>query len=730
VRGCVLGMPHPGHKHLPTVYGTACSSGGSECLCNRLVSPVARAPADFISSQELTKISDSSKERGGPSFEVEAVWARTHGDPEIRVAVLDGPVDTSHPCFRGLSFTAVPPLEPPAVSTGAASRHGTHVASEIFGQIGSPVEGIAPNCHAIFIPVFADGPAGEFLNCTQLDLARAISRAAQEGAHVVNVSGGQPSHSDEPEPLLADVLTDCAKRNILVVAAAGNDGCECLHIPAAAASVLSVGAMDANGDPSPISNWGLAYQQRGILAPGEHIPGAVPGGGIAYHSGTSFAAPIIAGVAGLLLSVQKQLGRSPDPEAVRAALIASALECDATRVDDRRRCLAGRINPRGALALVIGGEPKMPDEIQILRGEAGVAASAELPEAPPAATDPPQQEDGAIADRAPRQNASGMPSEAAAIGQARVAAPAVQGPPGGRSVLPAFAGGLTPYRAGMVRPLMGCECGGGAACTCGAYGPPSLVYALGRIGYDFGTEARRDSFVQAMPEVDNAPGNPSVHAQLISYLSANLHEAENLIWTLNLDVTPIYAICPVGPYATNVYERLRQWLEAQNAAANYLVSVPGVISGSARLASGQVVPVIVPAIRGMYSWTPEALIAAQTPAPTAEEATGLADFLNRVYYAHRNLGVTPEDRALNFSATNAFQATQVIRSVTRENLDLDTITVSKSPVCRPDSDCYDVEIGFFDPTNLQVARTVARFTVDVSDVIPVTLGAPRFWRAR
>jgi cyanobactin maturation PatA/PatG family protease len=629
-----------------------------------------------------------------------------------------------------LSVTSVPAPVPPAVSTGAASRHGTHVASEIFGQIGSPVEGIAPNCHAIFIPVFADGPAGEFVNCTQLDLARAISRAAQAGAHVINVSGGQPSQSNEPEPLLANVLVDCAKRNILVVAAAGNDGCECLHIPAAAASVLSVGAMDAKGDPLPISNWGVPYQQHGILAPGEHVLGAVPGGGIAYLSGTSFAAPIIAGVAGLLLSVQKQLGRNLDPEAVRAALIASALECDATRVIDRRRCLAGRVNPRGALALVIGGEPKMPDEIQILRGEGGVAAPAELPEVQPDSADPPSPENGLVSDRGPGQNVSGMASEAGAAGQARVAAPAVQTAPVGRPVLPAFGRGLTPLRAGMVTPLMGCECGGGAACTCGAYGPPSLVYALGRIGYDFGTEARRDSFVQAMPEVDNAPGNPSVHAQLISYLSAtaNPYEAENLIWTLNLDVTPIYAIHPVGPYAANVYERLRQWLQAQNAATDYLVSVPGVISGSARLASGQVVPVIVPAIRGMYSWTPDALIAAH--ALTPEEASGLSDFLNRIYYDHRNLGVTPEHRALNFSATNAFQAAEVIRRVTGEHLDLDTIVVRKSPVCRPDSDCYDVEIGFFDPTNLQVARTVARFTVDVSDVIPVALGVPRLWRAR
>jgi cyanobactin maturation PatA/PatG family protease len=658
---------------------------------------------------------------------VEAIWARTRGDPEIRIAVLDGPVDTSHPCFRSLSFTSVPALVTPTVSTGAASRHGTHVASVIFGQIGGPITGIAPNCHAIFIPVFADGPAGEFLNSTQLDLARAISRAALEGAHVINVSGGQLAQSDEPEPLLADVLADCAKRNILVVAAAGNDGCECLHIPAAAASVLSVGAMDANGDPLPISNWGLAYQQRGVLAPGEHIPGAVPGGGIAYQSGTSFAAPIVAGLVGLLLSVQKQLGRSPDPEAIRAALIASALECDCTRVVDRRRCLAGRVNSRGALALVIGGEPKMADEIQMQQGEAGVAASAEAPEAQPDAADPSQQDGGPTSDRAPRQSAREIPSATGAVAQAGAPASAVQNPSGNRPVFPASGGGLAPRRAGMVTPSMGCECGGGAACTCGAGGPPSLVYALGRIGYDFGTEARRDSFAQAMPDEAN---NPSVPAQLISYLTASPYEAENLIWTLNLDVTPIYAIHAVGPYAASVYDRLRQWLEAQNATTDYLVSAPGIISGSARLASGQVVPVIVPAIRGMYSWTPEALVAAQTPALTTAQAGGLTDFLNRVYYAHRNLGVTPQDRALNFSATNAFQATRVISSVTGGNLDLDTIVVAKSPVCRPDSDCYDVELGFFNPNNLQEARTVARFTVDVSDVIPVTLGEPRFWRAR
>jgi hypothetical protein len=92
--------------------------------------------------------------------------------------------------------------------------------------------------------------------------------------------------------------------------------------------------------------------------------------------------------------------------------------------------------------------------------------------------------------------------------------------------------------------------------------------------------------------------------------------------------------------------------------------------------------------------------------------------------------VTAQDRALNYSATNAFQASQVITRVTAGKLDLDTILVKKSPVCRPDSDCYDVELSFFDPDNMRKSNTLVRFTVDVSDVIPVTIGETRVWQKR
>ena len=200
---------------------------------------------------------------------------------------------------------------------------------------------------------------------------------------------------------------------------------------------------------------------------------------------------------------------------------------------------------------------------------------------------------------------------------------------------------------------------------------------------------------------------------MAEYLRTNPFEAESLIWTLNLDATPIYAIVPCGPFAATTYDRLRAAFEGQIQRGVELVSVPGVIAGSVTLLSGQVVPAVIPAARGMFSWATlpliESVVGAR-PKAGAERAAydkrvaGLNNFLSRVYYDLRNLGVTAQERALNFSATNAFQVAQVMESAAHGDLELDAINVRKSPVCRPDSDCYDVEISFFDPRNTNIAN--------------------------
>jgi cyanobactin maturation PatA/PatG family protease len=290
----------------------------------------------------------------------------------------------------------------------------------------------------------------------------------------------------------------------------------------------------------------------------------------------------------------------------------------------------------------------------------------------------------------------------------------------------------SPRRIADAAAAPNCTCGGGAQ-------KPALVYALGKLGYDFGTEARRDSFAQAMQSADNSNPNPLIFDQLLSYLDQYPYEASSLIWTLNLDATPIYAIQPAGPFAENAYDRLREFVRAQLHEGVELVSIPGVIAGSVRLQSGMTIPVVVPAVRGMFSWATKPLVdhvLGERPSAAAAQATydnlasGLTDFLNQIYYGMRNLGLTAEERALNYAATNAMQATSVIRSATQQELDFGIPTVTRSPVCRPDSDCYDVELPFFDPNNTNKANRIYRFTVDVSDIIPVTIGTVRSWTRR
>ncbi len=267
----------------------------------------------------------------------------------------------------------------------------------------------------------------------------------------------------------------------------------------------------------------------------------------------------------------------------------------------------------------------------------------------------------------------------------------------------------------------------------------SMVYALGTMGCDFGTEARRDSIMQHMGE----GAMPHDYSQLLAYLENNPWDAASIFWTLNSDVTPIYVIQPQGPFASEAYHRLRQFLREQLTEGVERVSIAGVIVGQTRLMTGQVVPVISPELRCMYSWTTAALINAicgESPTdieePEARDAyaqsvMAVTNFLERVYYELRNLGLSPQERAINYAATNAMNAVHVFESAMREEMELDTIEVERSPFCRPDSDCWDVKLTFFNPGRVfEQARKVYRFTIDVSDVCPVAVGSARSWYVR
>ncbi|MFN6273538.1 MAG: S8 family peptidase [Microcystis sp.] len=629
---------------------------------------------------------------------------QTKGTAEITVAILDGVVDTDHPCFNGADLTRLPTLVQHQATAGQMSTHGTHIASLIFAQPNSDIPGIAPNCRGLLVPVFSD----DNRKLSQLDLARAIEQAAENGAKVINISGGALTDMGEAEDWLIRAVEMCNERNILLVAAAGNDGCECLQVPAALPAVLAVGAVDARGHPLDFSNWGETYQSQGILAPGENILGAKPGGGTVQLSGTSFAAPIVAGVAALLLSLQVQRGETPNPHAVREAILKSALPCQYADSENEPKCLAGLLNISGAIKQLTGETMSESVETQATVEASGCGCGG-TPETPEAER---QKLELSAATSAPVIPVAQIPNPV--ITSQGVSMPETTNKP--------------------VTPSQAAEPAGG------------IVYAIGTLGYDFGSEARRDTFKQLMPTAViggiEVPSNPYDARQIVDYLADNLSEAKSLIWTLNLELTPVYAIEPLGSFSREVYAALQELLSGQVQAEDspeYIqrVSIPGRITGrTVRLFSGQVVPVIEPdSPRGIYGWHVNTLVSAaieavgaeQTEAQESQMRRTLSSFLNRIYYDLRNLGQTSQDRALNFAATNAFQAAQTFSEAVGAGMELDSINVSKSPFCRLDSDCWDVQLKFFDPENSRRARKVFRFTIDVSDLIPVTLGEVRSW---
>ncbi len=599
--------------------------------------------------------------------------------------------------------------------------HGTHVASLIFAQHGAgPLKGVAPRCRGIVIPIFSDHPAlpGAIRPCAQSDLARAVEAAVGYGAHVINISSGQPGHAGTADRRLVRAVELCARRGVLVVAAAGNDGCDCLHLPAALPTVLTVGAHGLHGAPSESSNFGRVYLRQGVVAPGESLLGAVPGGGYERRTGTSCAAPLVAGLAGLLLSARlaRRNRLTPrDTRDLRDALLRSVSPCD---LEDRRDCqrlLAGRVDAVRAFDLYVKGAMDMSE---VVNTAASPLPRGALVDAGPAEGVSPSCSCGCATPTPAPGTASAPEEDESEDENTEPSALQAQAMPGRRPALRASRG-LSPSDCA-------CQQGGG------------LVYALAELGYDFGSQARLDAINAEMDE-GKFPTNPRDLLEFVSR-EGNHHFAAAILWTLNHDATPIYALRPQGAFARETYGRLLEFFADQIDGKAERVSVPGVLDGNVTLLTGQPVPVLVPELRGMFNWATAvlvALVAGKKPATEAQrkefdaKSQGIRDFLERIYFEVRNTGQTPQERALNFAATNAFNLAQVFENAARRKLQLDEIGVEPSPICRPDSDCWDVRLIFFDPEDaLGHARTAYRFTVDVSDVVPVLVGPVRSWALR
>lgn len=182
--------------------------------------------------------------------------------------------------------------------------HGTHVAGIVGAAAnGNGVVGVAPQARLMIVKVLGADGAG-----TTGSVAEGIRYAAANGARVINLSLGGPDN----DPRLTEAVRAAAAANALVVVAAGNENVDIDQQPTFPAALpepnlLAVASTDPEDgrNISNYSNYGRLTVQ--VAAPGASILSSANHGGWELKSGTSMAAPIVAGVAALAISANPQI---------------------------------------------------------------------------------------------------------------------------------------------------------------------------------------------------------------------------------------------------------------------------------------------------------------------------------------------------------------------------------------------------------------------------------------
>jgi subtilisin family serine protease len=216
-----------------------------------------------------------------------------------RATVGDNPADLSERVYGSADVM------------GPDATHGTHVAGIIAAARGNGVgiDGIASRVQIMAVRVVPDGDEHD------KDVANGIRYAVDNGAQIINMSFGK---AFSPHKSVVDEAVKYAEsKGVLLIHAAGNDGEDLGEKPSfptrsyqaggSAANWIEVGASSWKVDSlaTSFSNYGRA--QVDLFAPGLDILSTVPGGGFERQDGTSMAAPVVTGIAALLMSYFPEL---------------------------------------------------------------------------------------------------------------------------------------------------------------------------------------------------------------------------------------------------------------------------------------------------------------------------------------------------------------------------------------------------------------------------------------
>lgn len=262
----------------------------------------------------------------------------------VVVAVIDTGVQLNHPELAGRLTAAridfVDGDNTPEDVAGSGNNygvgHGTHVAGIV--HLTAPQAQIMP-----IRALDTDGRGYSFV------IGEAILYALEHGADVINLSLGMPESSS---PYLEDIIGEAAQQGVVVVAAAGNLNSTQKQFPAAAECALGVTAINPDRVKADFASYGSWVS---LAAPGVSVHSTLPVDGYGSWSGTSMAAPFVAGLAALLLSVDPGL----DVVQVADLMGGVAVSLDAINPAYAGKLGAGQIDANASLQALLAGE--IPD---------------------------------------------------------------------------------------------------------------------------------------------------------------------------------------------------------------------------------------------------------------------------------------------------------------------------------------------------------------------------------
>lgn len=270
-----------------------------------------------------------------PLIGADQVWAMGVTGAGTEVAILDTGIDYTHPDLGGCFGTGCKVMAGYDFVNGDAdpwddAGHGTHCAGIVAAN--GVVKGVAPDASLHAYKVLNQYGSG-----WDSDIMAAIERAVDpdgdpatdDAVDVISMSLGGPGDPDEPLALAVDAAVD---EGVAVAVSAGNDGSlgyQTVGSPGVARKAFTVGATDKSDNIAYFSSRGPVtdfYElvKPDIVAPGYYINSTLPGGGYGSGSGTSMAAPHIAGAAALI----KQLHPTWTPAMIQASLMNRAKDLD------------------------------------------------------------------------------------------------------------------------------------------------------------------------------------------------------------------------------------------------------------------------------------------------------------------------------------------------------------------------------------------------------------------